>query len=319
MESAIFAQSKQEQAFAVRRKNFGSVIHFHAPGLKRYETDEFRQRSPEASLAISLTGPKCALMCDHCKSEVLHSMRRVPLGKGLFEMAEELARRGTRSILISGGCDAEGRVPHLEFIEQIARIKAELPLRVVVHSGLVGEELAHALKEAKVDGAMIDIIGDNETIRKVYHLKRRTVEDFARSLELLCCHGLTVIPHIVIGLHYGRIVGEYYAMDMIRPHRIGALIFVILMPILATPMFGSSPPPLEEIGEIFCYGRLRFPDVPVHLGCARPMGEIMQETDRMAVDSGLNGIAFPASGIVSYAKTRGLVPEFHESCCSIYE
>ncbi|MBI3059869.1 MAG: radical SAM protein, partial [Deltaproteobacteria bacterium] len=178
---------------------------------------------------------------------------------------------------------------------------------------------AHALKEAGVDGAMIDIIGDNETIRKVYHLKRRSVEDYERSLELLVRHGLSVIPHIVIGLHYGKILGEYRALEMIRRYQISALILVILMPIFSTPMFGICPPPLERIGDIFYRARLDFPKTPVQLGCARPMGNMMKQTDTLAVDSGLNGIAYPAPGVVAYARQRGLVPEFHETCCSIYE
>lgn len=319
MECLPIGLEEKERAFNVRLVNFGNVIHFHAPGLKRYETEEFHQESRESSIAISLTGPKCALMCDHCKSKVLRSMRSVRLGKELFQMAEALVKSGTRSILISGGCDADGRVPHLDYIDQIARIKSELPLRIMVHSGLVDEELAHALKEAGVDGAMIDIIGDNETIRKVYHLKRRSVEDYERSLELLVRHGLSVIPHIVIGLHYGKILGEYRALEMIRRYQISALILVILMPIFSTPMFGICPPPLERIGDIFYRARLDFPKTPVQLGCARPMGNMMKQTDTLAVDSGLNGIAYPAPGVVAYARQRGLVPEFHETCCSIYE
>ena len=179
--------------------------------------------------------------------------------------------------------------------------------------------MAQALKEAGVDGAMIDIIGANETIHKVYHLKRRSVEDYERSLELLVRHGLSVIPHIVIGLHYGKILGEYRALEMIRRYQISALILVILMPILSTSMFATTPPSLGEIADIFYRARLAFPKTPVHLGCARPMGEMMQQTDALAVDLGLNGIAYPASGIVAYAREQGLVPEFHETCCSIYE
>jgi uncharacterized radical SAM superfamily protein len=319
MECLPIGLEEKGRAFNVRLTNFGNVIHFHAPGLKRYETEEFYQETPQGFIAMSLTGSKCALMCDHCKSKVLHSMRRIPLGKDLYQMAEDLFKAGTRSILISGGCDAEGRVPHLKYIDQVARIKSELPLRVIVHSGLVDEELAQALKEAGVDGAMIDIIGANETIHKVYHLKRRSVEDYERSLELLVRHGLSVIPHIVIGLHYGKILGEYRALEMIRRHQISALILVILMPILSTPMFAALPPSLGEIADIFYRARLAFPKTPVHLGCARPMGELMQQTDTLAVDLGLNGIAYPAPGIVAYAREQGLVPEFHETCCSIYE
>lgn len=319
MECFPIGLTEKQRALNVRLANFGTVIHFHAPGLKRYETDEFRQETPDGFIAMSLTGSKCALMCDHCKSKVLHSMRRIPLGRDLYQMAEDLFKRGTRSILISGGCDADGKVPHLQYIDQIARIKSKLPLRIIVHSGLVDEELALALKEAGVDGAMIDIIGDNETIRKVYHLKRKSVEDYERSLELLVRSGLSVIPHIVIGLHYGKILGEYRAMEMIRPYQISALIFVILMPILSTPMFAVAPPSPGEIADIFYRARLAFPKTPVHLGCARPMGEMMRETDTLAVDLGLNGIAYPAPGVVDYARRRGLVPEFHETCCSIYE
>ncbi len=319
MESSPIGDLEKQRAFEMRLANFGKAIHFHAPGLKRYETEEFRQETPENFIAMSLTGSKCALMCDHCKSKVLHSMRRIPLGKDLYQMVEGLVKEGTRGILISGGCDADGRVPHLKYIDQIARIKSELPVRVTVHSGLVDEELAHALKEAQVDGAMIDIIGANETIREVYHLKRRSVEDYERSLELLARYSLSVIPHIVIGLHYGRILGEYRAMEIISPYRISALILVILMPILSTPMFAATPPSLKEVGDIFYRARLAFPKTPVHLGCARPMGEMMEQTDTLAVDMGLNGIAYPAPGIVAYARKQGLVPEFHETCCSIYE
>lgn len=319
MEYLPIGLEERQRAFNVRLVNFGNVIHFHAPGLKRYETEEFHQETPQAFIAMSLTGSKCALMCDHCKSKVLHSMRRIPLGKDLYHMAEDLFKAGTRSILISGGCDADGRVPHLKYIDQVARIKSELPLRVMVHSGLVDEELAQALKEAGVDGAMIDIIGANETIQKVYHLKRRNVEDYERSLELLVRYGLSVIPHIVIGLHYGKILGEYRALEMIRRYQISALILVILVPILSTPMFAATPPSLEEIGDLFYRARLAFPKTPIHLGCARPMGEVMQQTDTLAVDLGLNGIAYPASGIVAHARQQGLVPEFHETCCSIYE
>lgn len=318
MECLPIGLSEKERAFNVRLANFGNVIHFHAPGLKRYETEEFHQETPEGFIAMSLTGSKCALMCDHCKSQVLRSMRRIPLGKDLYHMAEDLFKAGTRNILISGGCDAEGRVPHLKYIDQVARIKSDFPLRVMVHSGLVDEELAQALKEAGVDGAIIDIIGANETIQKVYHLKRRNVEDYERSLELLVRHGLSVIPHIVIGLHYGKILGEHRALEMIRRYQISALILVILMPILSTLMFAATPPSLEEIGALFYRARLAFPKTPIHLGCARPTGEVMQQTDTLAVDLGLNGIAYPARGIVAHARQRGLTPEFHETCCSIY-
>jgi hypothetical protein len=53
------------------------------------------------------------------------------------------------------------------------------------------------------------------------------------------------------------------------------------------------------------------------LGCARPLGEAKAEIDRAAIDAGLNGIAYPAEGIVSYARTRGLEPAFLNACCGV--
>ena len=39
--------------------------------------------------------------------------------------------------------------------------------------------------------------------------------------------------------------------------------------------------------------------------------------DQAAVDYGLNGIAYPAEGIVEYARQSDLEPAFYEYCCSM--
>ena len=53
------------------------------------------------------------------------------------------------------------------------------------------------------------------------------------------------------------------------------------------------------------------------LGCARPLGRIKADIDRAAIDAGLNGIAYPAEGIVAYARERGLTPKFVDACCGV--
>jgi uncharacterized radical SAM superfamily protein len=68
---------------------------------------------------------------------------------------------------------------------------------------------------------------------------------------------------------------------------------------------------------LFALARARLPGTPVNLGCGRPLGQFKVALDRAAVDHGLNGIAYPAEGIVSYARERGLEPAFHEHCCSL--
>ena len=53
------------------------------------------------------------------------------------------------------------------------------------------------------------------------------------------------------------------------------------------------------------------------LGCARPLGKIKIEVDRLAIEAGLNGIAYPAEGTLSYARQYGLEPEIINACCGV--
>lgn len=290
-------------------------IHFYAPGLKRYRTSEYAGQDPGRFVSVSVTGTACALQCDHCQSRVLEGM--IPTnGKGLFELAGELAARGTRGLLISGGCDKRGRVPLLRHVPDLKRIRSELGLTIRVHPGLPDEETAAALGEVDLDGAMLDVIGAAETIREVYHLEVG-VEEYEAVLARLARHGVPLVPHIILGLHYGRLLGEWRALEMIARHRPKFLVLVILMPLYGTAMAGVTPPSAEEIGGFFDHARAALPDTPIMLGCARPIGPSKAEIDRRAVDAGLNGIAYPAEGIVAYAESRGLTPRFHDACCGV--
>ena len=290
-------------------------IHFYAPGLKRYRTSEYAGQDPGRFVSVSVTGTACALQCDHCQSRVLEGM--IPTnGKGLFELAGELAARGTRGLLVSGGCDRWGRVPLLRHVPDLRRIRSELGLTIRVHPGLPDEETAAALGEVDLDGAMLDVIGAAETIREVYHLEVG-VEEYEAVLARLARHGVPLVPHIILGLHYGRLLGEWRALEMIARHRPKFLVLVILMPLYGTAMAGVTPPSAEEIGGFFDLARAALPDTPIMLGCARPIGPSKAEIDRRAVDAGLNGIAYPAEGIVAYAESRGLVPRFHDACCGV--
>lgn len=304
-------------AFRARQVNFPDEVDFFAPGLKHYATPELVQSHPRAWLPVSLTGSGCALACDHCKMQVLRPMLSAPTAGGLYELCRNLAQTGTRGVLISGGSDRNGEVPLLQHIEEIARVKRDLGLRVVVHTGLATPETARALRAVGVDGAMIDLIGSDSTIHEVYHLPHRGVEDFEASLAALKAAGLRVIPHIVLGLHYGEFRGEFEALRMVARQRVETLVLVVLTPLLGTPMEGARVPEIEEVRGFFTHARLTLPEARLLLGCARPMGPIKTDIDRAAIDAGFNGIAFPADGIVRYATDRGLKPRLFEFCCSL--
>jgi uncharacterized radical SAM superfamily protein len=63
--------------------------------------------------------------------------------------------------------------------------------------------------------------------------------------------------------------------------------------------------------------RRRLPDRQVLLGCARPPGMHKRVTDAYAVMAGLDGIAFPADGIVAVAEAIGRPYLQEHACCSI--
>lgn len=62
----------------------------------------------------------------------------------------------------------------------------------------------------------------------------RPVADFETALEALCASGLRAVPHIALGLHRGRLLGEWEALAIVaRRREIAALVLVVVMPAFA--------------------------------------------------------------------------------------
>jgi uncharacterized radical SAM superfamily protein len=300
----------------VRRASFPDVMDFYAPGLKRWQTPEWTPANPRRFLPVSVTGNACALSCDHCQAKVLAGMISVRAGEDLFALATRLKKQGSEGLLVSGGSTRAGGVPLLPHLRHVRRIREELGMKVIVHSGVVDPKLAAGLAEAGVDGVMLDIIGADETLRDVYHLDL-TVADMDRSLRLLAERNLRIIPHIVLGLHYGRFLGEHRALEMLTRYPVSTLILVVLVPLTGTPMAHLPPPATDEVTGFFATARMAAPATTINLGCARPPGPVKTELDQAAIDLGLNGIAYPADGAIEYARSRGLEPRLFEYCCSL--
>ena len=188
-------------------------------------------------------------------------------------------------------------------------------MKIAIHSALLDERRAHSMAAAGVDTAMMDVIGSDETIRQVYHLERPVV-DFEATLAALCETSMEVVPHIVIGLHYGRILGEPNALDIVSRHPVHSLVLVVVMPFYAKPETFETPD-TKDIGRIFLEARRRIPERQVLLGCARPPGVHRRVTDAYAVMAGLDGIAFPADGTLAVARAIGRPAVQEHACCSI--
>jgi uncharacterized radical SAM superfamily protein len=234
----------------------------------------------------------------------------------LLKRCRDLANRGARGVLISGGSDARGHVPLLEFGDAIKEVKDTLDLTVVVHTGLVDEQTVNILKDAKIDAAMLDIIGDEAVAREIYHIENGP-EKMRRSLELLRVNGVPSVPHVLVGLNYGKPTGELNALQIISENSPEAVVIIALSPVRNTPMANANPPSPELIGRILTVSRMAFRTTPVLLGCARPIGQHKIDTDQYAISSGVNGVAYISQEGVDFARSKALNPVFVDECCSL--
>jgi lipoyl synthase len=293
-------------------------LRFYTPTFRSYATDDLKGCGKNSFPAFSITADACALKCDHCQAKILEPMIPATNPTELDRKVRDLVvLQDLQGFLLSGGSNRRNEVPYERFLPTIEALKRDFPhLRIAVHTALLDEHRAKRMEAAGIDVAMMDVIGAEETIRQVYHLNR-PVEDFEATLAALCTTSMEIVPHIVIGLHYGRILGEHRAIEIVSRYPVAALVLVVVMPFYAPPdrPFATVSP--EEVATIFVAARQRIRNAPVQLGCARPAGRHKLLTDAYAVMAGFDGIAYPAQGIVALARAIGRPIEQEHACCSI--
>jgi uncharacterized radical SAM superfamily protein len=297
------------EARELSRQRLGNKLECFIPGKMHYMRDHGLYPT------ISITGKACALNCDHCQGHILATMIPAPSPEELVETCQRLDFEGNIGVLISGGSLPDGTLPWKPFIMAIRKVKDSTDLKVTIHTGLIDGPTARRLDEAGVDEFLIDVIGSEDTMSAVYHLPA-TLKEMEDSLAALEATGKPVVPHIVVGLHYGELKGEIEALEMVARHKPYALVIVVLRPIPSSPMGHVEPPDPETVARFIALARFRLPDVPIALSCARPPGRYRKRLDVLAVEAGINRIAMPAEEALDRAKELGLVVEFHRSCCS---
>ncbi len=299
-----------QKAREISWEKFGKKITFYLPGMIRYgnETGLYP--------AISVTGKKCELKCEHCNGRVLEPMISATTSESLLDICLQIDKKGYIGCLLSGGSDLKGIVPWDKFVDTIAEIKKRTSLSVSIHTGIISPETAGRLKDAGVDQALIDVIGDDETVEKIYHLKngRSLIYD---SLKALHSAGIPMVPHIVAGLSYGEIKGEIKAIKMLREFNLRALVIVVFTPFKGTSMESIVPPAPKEVAKIIALARINLPDTMISLGCERNRGKDGFETEVFAIDAGINRIAIQSDYAIKRAQEYGLEINYQKTCCSI--
>jgi uncharacterized radical SAM superfamily protein len=278
-------EEKLARAWAVRRANFA---------------DEITWSYPLDTAVLSLTGPQCALDCAHCGGHYLGGMRPV----------WRTEPDGATSCLISGGCDPTGRVPVLAHRDRVQAWREGRTMNW--HVGFISEDEMAAIAPL-VDVVSFDFVGDDTTIREVYGLDR-TVDDYVKTYRVLRRHART-LPHVTIGLRGGALGHELPALERLQGLGADGLVLLVFIPTPGTRYAERQPPDPETVADLLAEARLRFPTIPLYLGCMRPKGRYREKLDPLAVRAGLNVIVSPSRVARALAADLGLAAQKMRECC----
>lgn len=266
--------------------------------------------------SLSITGSKCGLDCNHCGGHYLEHMANVNTPEKMKNFCIKLDEGGGTGVLVSGGSTSEGRVPLKPFFKTLKWVKQNTNLIINAHTGIVCEEDAKGISRSGVDIASVDIVGDEETIKGVYGLNY-SVEEYTETLIHLKDAGIpTVAPHICVGLNFGRISGEYRALEVAGDSNPDVIVILGLIPTKGTAMAEVEPPCNEEIIDIISYAKEKYPETDVALGCMRSRKN-KSELEWQAIEAGVDRIATASHSTLERAKKKGYRVKVIDGCCAI--
>ncbi|MBY8983741.1 MAG: radical SAM protein [Candidatus Lokiarchaeota archaeon] len=289
----------------ITKKNFGNIIKIYNP------TKKFP--------AISITGSECALNCEHCNKKYLKGMKQILEEKDLEQFLLDLFNRNGIGALISGGSDLDGSVPLLGFLDTIKRVKKKTNLIINTHTGLLKEETARKLTEANVDIVSFDVTMDEEVIRNIYHLDVE-LDEYRRVFELLQKYNLSIVPHVCVGLYYGKLHKEIESIKFIKETLLNPSLIVViaLIPPKISKIKFETPKP-EDIAKIIALIRFIFPNTEISLGCMRPRGKIKTEVEKYALKAGITRVEIPSKDTLKWLRKQNseIQFKFFSACCAI--
>ncbi|RLE60708.1 MAG: radical SAM protein [Thermoprotei archaeon] len=262
--------------------------------------------------SISITGEKCALNCEYCEAKILKQMLSANSPKKLEKILQNLSKRGIRGALISGGFTKEGKLPVKRYLTVIKQYSRKMVFSM--HTLSVNEEEASLFRDAGIRIVDIPVSLDPIVLSKIRKLENFRVEDLRRSLYNLLESGPQhIVPHIMIGERYGKIVYEKIAIDFVSELSMKLVVFLVIYPYPGTSFYMVNPPSSNEILDILRYARKKM-DSEIALGCMRPP-EVKKRVDDIALrEQFIDRIVAPLSWI-----EKKYDAERYKSCCSVPE
>jgi len=294
-------------AYKVKKRKFGNLIKIYIPN-KRFP-------------AISITGSECSLHCEHCNKKYLDGMKPIQNNSELKTYLLELDKKDGIGVLLSGGCLPDGSVPLLNFLDTIKEIKKKTNLIINAHTGLLNEETAKQLAIAGVDIVSFDVTMDKDVINNIFHLNK-DIDDYKKAISLMQKYGINIVPHICIGLFYGKIHKELETIKFLKESGLDPSLIVLIALIPPNNSVNNFLRPQPgDIAKIIAVTRFVYPNAEISLGCMRPRGEVKLDIEKYAIKAGINRIEIPSKNTLKWAKKNDpdVVFNFFSACCAIPE
>ncbi len=309
--SDIFKMEKEDIdqilpfTFKTKTKHFGKDLKIYLPGKK--------------FPSISITGSECKLNCEHCNKKYIKSMQSFVSETKLEEFLISLWNNGGIGALISGGCEEDGSVPIAPYLDTILKIKQKTKLIINAHPGLLNALTAQMLAKSKIDIISFDITTDQDIMKEIYHLDVG-IEEYESAIKKMQENNLNIVPHLCIGLYYGKLHKELDSIKFIKSHFSNPKIIVAiaLIPPKESKKKFSIPETLDII-KILVILRLTFPHTEIALGCMRPKNKNKEELEKLAIKAGINRIVLPSRKTIKWIKNDqfDINLKYFSACCAL--
>lgn len=265
--------------------------------------------------SVSITGGNCDLKCNHCKGHYLQHMPDTSSPEKLKEFCLKHEENGGVGLLISGGSTSEGKVPLAPFLETMKWVKENTDLIINLHTGMLTRGEAEDIAATGIDIASVDLVGSQDTLKKVYGLDA-SLREYGDTLIFLKEGGVPfVAPHVCVGLHYGKVLGERKAIELAVEVKPETIVFISLIPTADTPMADVVPPSVGEIIDLIKEAKKLSPASDISLGCMRSRS-YKTELEWKAIEAGVDRLALASRRTEKRALENGYKVQKLDSCCA---
>jgi len=270
--------------------------------------------STKSVVSLSVTGSYCELSCKHCNKKYLNSMIDIK-DENLNDFFKE-----KNTALISGGSLKNGSVPFYLEYEKVKKLK-EKGISINAHTGYIPSE--QFSKTLIFDAISIDIVGSNKILKEIYNLNVDLKElqenllnynDFLQKIEE---KKPIIVPHITIGIYYGKDSYEEQAIDFIAKINPEKLVLNVLIPTKNTFFEKIKEIEINRILEVYSYAKNKLGINKIYLGCMRPFGKFREKLDFALLENGINGIVNPSKKLFCFLEKNQENFIKLNGCCSL--